>query len=59
MQKGILFENLPDIPKKGQLKRLILQAPNEEFLIAAIERHNLQVPDSFIEMIKGSGRAEE
>ena len=59
MQKGILFNNLPDVPKKGQLKRLIFQALDEEWLIEAIKRHNIEVPNSFIEMIKGSGRAEE
>ena len=59
MQKGILFNNLPDVPKKGQLKRLIFQALDEEWLIEAIKRHNIEVPNSCIEMIKGSGRAEE
>jgi len=50
VNKQFLLERLPNIPKKGCLRRLILQMPQEnskEWLEAALNKNGINVPPSF------------
>jgi len=55
MLRRDLLENLPNVPKRGLLRRLILQAPENNFkdwLTDAILREDIVVPIEFWDMIE-------
>lgn len=47
-----LLNQLPNVPHRGLLKRLILQAQTVEQLKNLIESNNLIIPKSFWELIE-------
>ena len=51
VNKEKLLNDIPNVPHKGLLKRLILQAPNVDWLNNAIEENNLIIPKSYWEEI--------
>lgn len=49
-----LLENIPDVPKKGTLRRLILQLPEENFIekfFRAVVKNDIPIPEEFWALI--------
>lgn len=54
MLRRDLLENLPNIPKRGLLRRLILQAPKEGFaswIEIAMDKEEIEIPWDFWRMM--------
>ena len=55
INRNKILENIPDIPKKGILRRLILQIPEVDFinnLQKATKNNDLIIPEEFWGRVK-------